>query len=69
MPAHIQAQFGNTLRRLRLKRKLSQEKLAELADLHINSIGRIERAQLDPSLTTIGKLAKALKVKPADLLR
>jgi ribosome-binding protein aMBF1 (putative translation factor) len=69
MPAHIQVQFGRSVRKLRLKRKLSQEQLAEAADLHQNYIGRIERAQVNASLINIGKLARALKVKPAELFR
>ena len=69
MPSHTLAQFAKRVRQLRLKQKLSQEKLAELADLHINSIGRIERLQLDPTATTIVKLARALRVKPAELFR
>lgn len=69
MPAHIQVQFGHSIRKLRLKHKMSQEQLAEDAGLHTNYIGRIERAQVNVSLVNIGKLAKALKVKPQDLLK
>ncbi len=57
--------FGNNLRALRLKRKISQEHLAESADLHKNMVGLLERGLRNPSLVTIVKLAKALKVEPA----
>jgi transcriptional regulator with XRE-family HTH domain len=57
--------FGNSLRTLRMKRGLSQEHLAESADLHKNMVGLLERGLRNPSLVTITKLAKALKVPPA----
>jgi transcriptional regulator with XRE-family HTH domain len=60
--------FGKRLRELRTAQKLSQEKLAEMADMHRNYVGILERAQQSPSLDAICKLAHALKVKPADLL-
>jgi transcriptional regulator with XRE-family HTH domain len=57
--------FGNSLRTLRMKRGISQEHLAESADLHKNMVGLLERGLRNPSLVTITKLAKALKVPPA----
>jgi transcriptional regulator with XRE-family HTH domain len=60
--------FGKRVREIRLKRKLSQEKLAELADLHRNYVGVLERGLQNPSLLIIVKLARALDVKPAKLI-
>jgi transcriptional regulator with XRE-family HTH domain len=60
--------FGKRLRELRLQREISQEKLAEIADLHRNYVGVLERGGQSPSLDAICKLAHALKVKPAELL-
>lgn len=66
---NIQVQFGESIRRLREKRKLSQEKLAAEAGLHVTYIGRIERGGQNVSLNNIEKLARALKVKPEKLFK
>lgn len=59
--------FGDRLRALRLKQGLSQEKLAELADVHRTYIGMLERAEKNVTLRNIEKIAKTLKMKMRDL--
>jgi transcriptional regulator with XRE-family HTH domain len=62
------AQFGMRLRQLRLERDLSQEDLAELADLHRNYVSQIECGRRNVSLLNILKLAHGLKVRPTKLI-
>jgi transcriptional regulator with XRE-family HTH domain len=59
--------FGNKIREIRKQQGVSQEGLADLADLDRTYIGGIERGIRNPSLRNIGKIAKALKVKPKNL--
>lgn len=49
--------------------KLSQEKLAERAELHHNYIGDIERGEENVSLDTLVRIAAAMKVSVSDLVR
>ena len=48
---------------------ISKEHLAELANLHRNTIGSLERGEVNISMLAIAALAKALRVKPADLIK
>lgn len=65
----ILRRFGKTLRELRTERGLSQERLAELAAVDRNYIGQIERAERNPAVVNVVKIAKALGVSPSDLFR
>ncbi|MEI6348525.1 MAG: helix-turn-helix transcriptional regulator [Bacteroidota bacterium] len=58
----ISIKFGEKVRELRNKKGLSQEKLAEFADVHRTYIGMIERAEKNITLVNIEKIAKALNV-------
>lgn len=61
--------IAQNIKKNRLKLKLSQEELAELADLHPNYISLIERAKCNLSVITLSKLAKALKQDIASLIK
>jgi transcriptional regulator with XRE-family HTH domain len=61
-------QFGKHLRKVRTERKLSQEDLANDSDIPINQIGRIERGEINPSLSTLHAIATALQVRLRQLM-
>lgn len=56
------------LKRLREERELTQEKLAKRSGVSHGYLARLEIGMHDPSLSTLAKLAKALKVSVAELL-
>jgi transcriptional regulator with XRE-family HTH domain len=60
--------FGKRVRKLRKARGLSQEELAEIAELHRNYIGGIERGERNVALLNILRLAQALGVSLSELL-
>jgi transcriptional regulator with XRE-family HTH domain len=60
--------IGERLRRLRERRALRQEDLAELAGVGKNTVNRIEKNRTEPHMTTIRKLADALEVDPRELV-
>ena len=62
--------LGRKIKELRRKQGITQERLAELMETSYKYIQRIEgKNPPDVRLTTIIKLAKALKIKPAELLK
>ena len=66
--ADIKAEVGRRLRHLRERKGWSQEELGFRADLHRNYIGGIERGERNVGVENIAKLAKALDIRPRDLL-
>lgn len=61
-------QFGKHLRKVRIAKELSQEDLANDADIPINQIGRIERGEINASLSTLDAIAKALNIALSELM-
>ncbi len=61
--------FGVVLRRLRIDAGLTQEQLGFEAELRRTYVSVLELGQQQPSLTTIIKLAKALKIPAAEIIR
>ncbi len=60
--------FGKQLQRLRADRGLTQEQLAVTAGLTRTFVTRMELGQYDPALSTLMRLAKALRVSVTELL-
>ena len=60
--------LGNNIRRLRLAKGLSQEKLAAKAGIDMRYLGGIERAEENPTMTVVCGIAQALGVHPSTLL-
>jgi len=61
--------FAANLRRLRHAKGLSQEGLAHEAGVNRTYMSRLEKGGSYVGLEIIGKLAKVLKVEPAEFLR
>lgn len=62
--------ISKTVKRLREKMGISQEKLARLADVSNNTIINIEAGkQNNPTIKTLKKIAKALEVGVDDLIK
>jgi transcriptional regulator with XRE-family HTH domain len=60
--------FGVTLRRIRTKRGLTQERVAELTGISTNFVSELERGLKAPGLVVIVRLSKALDVTVQELL-
>jgi transcriptional regulator with XRE-family HTH domain len=64
-----QAGIGARIREARLKKKLTQEQLAEMADIGFYYVGEIERGVKLPSLTVFIQIVEALGVTADSLLK
>ena len=65
----ILQKFGLRIKTLRQEQKLSQEKLAEMADLHRTYINLVESGKRNISLKNILKFSKALGISLEDLFK
>jgi transcriptional regulator with XRE-family HTH domain len=65
----LQKCFGETLRNLRIKKGLSQEKLAGECDLDRTFISLLERGLRQPSISTIFKISEVLEIKSSILIK
>jgi transcriptional regulator with XRE-family HTH domain len=61
--------FATSLRKARTERKISQEELGFLCDLHRTEISLLERGGREPRLGTIIKLSSSLGIPPEQLLQ
>ncbi|PKH10585.1 helix-turn-helix domain-containing protein [Planomicrobium sp. MB-3u-38] len=65
----IQQAFGQVIKSIRMEKGISQEKLAELVDLHRTYISDIERGGRNVSLVNIFRIAEGLDVKVFEIFQ
>ncbi len=65
----ISIKFGERVREVRTSKNLSQEELADLANVHRTYIGMVERAEKNITLVNIEKIAIALNINITELLK
>ena len=65
----ISIKFGERVREIRVSKNLSQEQLADLANVHRTYIGMVERAEKNITLVNIEKIANALSVNINELIK
>jgi len=63
------AVVGTNVRRARHKAGLTQEQLALEAKIDLTYVGGIERGKRNPSVLVLARIADALAIGPADLLK
>jgi transcriptional regulator with XRE-family HTH domain len=61
--------FGKIVAGLRQAARLSQEDLAERADIHRTYVSQIERGLKSPTIAMLLRLSKALETTPSKLMR
>ncbi|PLS30313.1 DNA-binding protein [Bifidobacterium margollesii] len=59
--------FGRAISELRRNRRISQERLALLAEIDRSYVGQIERGEKSPTLDKIWQLSDALHVTPVEI--
>lgn len=59
--------LAKRLKEVRSEKKMSQEDLADKSDITLSQIARIETAKINPTVSTIFKIARGLEVSPKEL--
>jgi transcriptional regulator with XRE-family HTH domain len=62
------AAFGQAVRAYRLAAGLTQEQLADAAELHVGFLGTVERGEKNISLLNVMAISQALRVPPSKLI-
>ena len=60
--------FGENVKRIRLSKGLSREKLSAESDIEVMQIYRIENGKVNTTISSVLALAKGLGVTPAKLM-
>lgn len=64
----VVAEFGTRLREARERLGLTQEEVAQRSGVHATEVSRMEAGKRDPKISTLRRLAKAVEVKPGQLV-
>lgn len=59
--------LGKRIKDLRKAQELSQEDLSYEADIPLSQVGRIERGEINPTVSSIAAISDALKVDLRDI--
>ncbi|MQR84534.1 helix-turn-helix domain-containing protein [Bacillus megaterium] len=65
----IEQAFGIVIKKYRLERSISQEKLAFGAGLDRTFISLLERGKRKPTINTLFSISKVLEVKPSEIVK
>ncbi|HEY3423359.1 MAG TPA: helix-turn-helix transcriptional regulator, partial [Negativicutes bacterium] len=60
--------FADNLKRLRVEKKLSLDNVAKLSNVSKSMLGQIERGEVNPTISTVWKIANGLKVSFTTLM-
>lgn len=67
--ATLRHRFGRRLREIRLSRKMSQERFAEMLGVSVDFLSLIERGRNAPSFKTLDRIAHRLRLPVAELFK
>lgn len=59
--------LAKRLKEIRSEKNWSQEELAYRSEMTLSQIARIETVRINPTVSTIFKIARALEVRPSEL--
>jgi transcriptional regulator with XRE-family HTH domain len=65
--ANLRQKFGQRLREIRVQRRMTQERFAEILDISVDFLSLIERGVNAPSFNTLENISKRLRLPAADL--
>jgi transcriptional regulator with XRE-family HTH domain len=60
--------LGVNLKAARTKLGITQEQVADRSGVHATEVSRIEAGKRDPQVSTVEKLARAVELRPGELL-
>lgn len=60
--------LGSSIRRIRTSKGMTQERLAELSDLHLRSLQKIEAGEKNVLITTVRRIQRSLNCEWDDLM-